>query len=154
MIITTHQHQKQQHNSTNSAWPSTGVCRTRHRLIWSRRAHWSQMSPADNTSVRFCHRHQLVVPRHRSPLTGEPHLAFGPSVLRALWHGMRCLTTSEIRRWDASATHFAIFAAFKESMTLNLAQRSFKVIHFGGNRKPAYDFISLYRPFNQSINHF
>jgi len=27
-----------------------------------------------------------------------------------------------------------IFVAFKESMTLNVAQRSFKVIHFGGNR--------------------
>jgi len=26
--------------------------------------------------------------------------------------------------------YFAIFAAFKEIMTLNLAQRSFKVIHF------------------------
>jgi len=25
-------------------------------------------------------------------------------------------------------------------MTLNLAQRSFKVIHFGGNRKLVYDF--------------
>jgi len=37
--------------------------------------------------------------------------------------------------------YFAIFAAFKESMTLNLAQGSFKVIHFGGNRKPVYDFI-------------
>jgi len=37
--------------------------------------------------------------------------------------------------------YFATFAAFKESMTLNLAQRSFKVIHFGGNRKPVYDFI-------------
>jgi len=37
--------------------------------------------------------------------------------------------------------YFAIYAAFKESMTLNLAQRSFKVIHFGGNRKPVYDFI-------------
>jgi len=37
--------------------------------------------------------------------------------------------------------YFAIFAAFKESMTLNLAQRSFTVIHFGGNRKPVYDFI-------------
>ena len=36
---------------------------------------------------------------------------------------------------------FVIFAAFKESMTLNLAQRSFKVIHFGGNRKPVHDFI-------------
>jgi len=40
--------------------------------------------------------------------------------------------------------YFVIFAAFKESRTLNLAQRSFMVIHFGGNRKPAYDFI--YRP--------
>jgi len=37
--------------------------------------------------------------------------------------------------------HFATFAAFKESMTLNFAQRSFKVIHFGGTRKPVYDFI-------------
>jgi len=26
-------------------------------------------------------------------------------------------------------------------MTLNLAQRSFKVIHSGGNRKPVYGFI-------------
>ena len=41
--------------------------------------------------------------------------------------------------------NFAIFAAFKESMTLNIAQRSFKVIHFGGNPKPVYDFIG-YRP--------
>jgi len=32
------------------------------------------------------------------------------------------------------------FAAFKESMTLNLAHRLFKVIHFGGNRKPVNDF--------------
>jgi len=29
--------------------------------------------------------------------------------------------------------YFAIFAAIKESMTLNLAQRSFKVMQFGGN---------------------
>ena len=36
---------------------------------------------------------------------------------------------------------FVIFAAFKESMTLNLAHRSFKVIHFGGNRKPVHDLI-------------
>jgi len=35
--------------------------------------------------------------------------------------------------------NFAIFAAFKESLTSNLAQRSFKVIHFGGNRQPVYD---------------
>jgi len=26
-------------------------------------------------------------------------------------------------------------------MTLNLAQGSFKVIHFGGNRKPVYDVV-------------
>jgi len=32
--------------------------------------------------------------------------------------------------------YFVMFAAFKESVTLNLAQRSFKVIHFGCNRKP------------------
>jgi len=37
--------------------------------------------------------------------------------------------------------YFVIFAAFKESMTLSLAQRSFKVIHFGGNQKPEYDFV-------------
>jgi len=37
--------------------------------------------------------------------------------------------------------YFATFASFKESMTLDLAQRSFKVIHFGGNRKPVYYFI-------------
>ena len=37
--------------------------------------------------------------------------------------------------------YFAIFAAFEESTTFNLAQRSFKVIHFGGNWKPVYDFI-------------
>jgi len=30
--------------------------------------------------------------------------------------------------------HFAIFAPFKESMTLNLAERSSKVIDFGTNR--------------------
>jgi len=36
--------------------------------------------------------------------------------------------------------YFLIFAAFKESMTLNLAQRSFKVMHVGGNRKSVYDF--------------
>ena len=29
---------------------STDVCRTRRRLIWSPRVHWSLMSPADNTS--------------------------------------------------------------------------------------------------------
>jgi len=39
--------------------------------------------------------------------------------------------------------YFANFAAFKESMTLNLTHRSFKVIHFGGNRKHVYDFRPL-----------
>ena len=34
----------------------------------------------------------------------------------------------------------SFLAAFKESVTLNLAQGSFKVIHFGGSRKPVYDF--------------
>jgi len=34
--------------------------------------------------------------------------------------------------------YFAIFAAFKESGTLNLAQGSFKVIDFGTNRKRVY----------------
>jgi len=31
--------------------------------------------------------------------------------------------------------YFAIFAAFMESMTLSLTQRSFKVIDFGTNQK-------------------
>jgi len=34
-----------------------------------------------------------------------------------------------------SKLYFVIFAAFKESMTLNLAQRSFKVIDLGTNSK-------------------
>ena len=37
--------------------------------------------------------------------------------------------------------YFAIFAAFKKSVTLNLAQRSFEVIDFGTNRKRMYIFI-------------
>jgi len=37
--------------------------------------------------------------------------------------------------------YFAIFAAIMESVTLNLAQRLFKVKHFGGNQKPVYDYI-------------
>ena len=39
--------------------------------------------------------------------------------------------------------YFVIFASIKEPMTLNLAQRSFKVIHFGGNRKPVYGYIYI-----------
>ena len=38
-------------SSTNSTRPSTDVCRTRHRLTWSPRVHWSLISPADNTST-------------------------------------------------------------------------------------------------------
>ena len=34
-----------------------------------------------------------------------------------------------------SKLHFAIFAPLKEPVTLNLAQRSSKVIDFGTNRK-------------------
>ena len=37
--------------------------------------------------------------------------------------------------------YFAIFSAFKESMTLNLAQGSFKVIDFGTSRKRIYIFL-------------
>jgi len=37
--------------------------------------------------------------------------------------------------------YFAIFAAFKVSVTLNLAQRSFKIIDFGTNRKRVYIFL-------------
>jgi len=37
--------------------------------------------------------------------------------------------------------HFAIFAPFKESVTLNLAQRSSEVIDFDTNRKRVYIFI-------------
>jgi len=40
----------------------------------------------------------------------------------------------------ASELYFVIFAAFKESITLNLPIRghSKKVIYFGGNQKPVY----------------
>ena len=34
-----------------------------------------------------------------------------------------------------------LFAAFKESMTLNLTHRSFKVINFGTSRKRWYIFV-------------
>jgi len=37
--------------------------------------------------------------------------------------------------------HFAIFVPFKKPMTLNLVQRSSKVINFGTNRKRIYIFI-------------
>jgi len=37
--------------------------------------------------------------------------------------------------------YFAIFAAFKESVTLNLAQRSYKIIDFDSGRKRVYIFL-------------
>jgi len=46
-------------------------------------------------------------------------------------HGVRIITK----------LYLAIFAEFEESVTLNLTQKSFKVIPFGGNWKPMYDFI-------------
>ena len=48
-------------------------------------------------------------------------------------------------RFDTILLYFVIFAAFKKSLTLNLAQRSFKVIglHFGENRRPVYDYGPL-----------
>jgi len=39
--------------------------------------------------------------------------------------------------------YFAIFAVFKEYMTLNLAQRSFKVIDFCTNLKRVYIFLLM-----------
>jgi len=43
--------------------------------------------------------------------------------------------------WVITKLYFTIFAAFKESMTLNLAQRSSKVIDSGTNRKRVYIFL-------------
>ena len=42
---------------------------------------------------------------------------------------------------STSRTHFVNFAAFTVSMTLNIDKGSFKVIHFGGDRKLVSDFI-------------
>jgi len=42
---------------------------------------------------------------------------------------------------DIIKLYFAIFAAFKELVTLILAQRSFKVIDFCTNRKRVYIFL-------------
>jgi len=53
-------------------------------------------------------------------------------MLPATLHGVRVITE----------LYFVVtFAAFKVSVTLNLAQRSFKVIHFGTNRFMLCDFI-------------
>ena len=44
-------------------------------------------------------------------------------------------------RFDTIRLYFVIFAAFKKSLTLNLVQRSFKVIDFGTNRKRVHIFL-------------
>ena len=50
--------------------------------------------------------------------------------------------------------YFVIFAAFKESMTLNLAQRSFNVIGVGTNRKKRmYIFLLVVHSNLDSILH-
>jgi len=56
-------------------------------------------------------------------------------------HGVRVITK----------LYFAIFAEFKKSMILNLAHRLFKVIHFGGNQKPEYDFRSIFNRFGDIV---
>jgi len=45
---------------------------------------------------------------------------------------------------DITKLYFVIFAAFKESTTLNLVQRSFKVINFGAIESPCTAY--KYRP--------
>ena len=51
--------------------------------------------------------------------------------------------------------YFAIFAAFKELMTLNLAQKSFKVIDRGTNRKRVYIFLPVVNSnFDPILHHF
>jgi len=52
-----------------------------------------------------------------------------------------------------SKLYFAIFAAFKESITLILAQRSFKIIDFGTNRKRVYIFLLVANSNFDSILH-
>jgi len=49
--------------------------------------------------------------------------------------------------------YFAILAAFKESMSLNLAQLSLKVIDFGNNRKRVYIFLLMVNSNLDSILH-
>jgi len=59
------------------------------------------MSLADNTSVTMW----------LFRLTGEPHLAVGPSLLPALWYGMRCLTMSEIQHISTRPRHISVLGA-------------------------------------------
>jgi len=59
------------------------------------------------------------------------------------WIRMNRYNASSHSTWSQShiKQYFAILAAFKESMTSNLRQRSFKVIVFGTNRKRVYIFL-------------
>jgi len=51
--------------------------------------------------------------------------------------------------------YFAIFAAFKESMTSNLAQGSSKIIDFGTNRKRVYIFLLVFNSnLDPILHHF
>jgi len=60
-----------------------------------------------------------------------PQNKFLATLLPATLHGVGVITK----------LYFTIFAAFKETVTLNLAQRSFKVIDLGSNRKSIYIFL-------------
>ena len=57
-------------------------------------------------------------------------------------------------RFDTILLYFVIFAAFKKSLTLNLAQRSFKVIHFGENRRQVYELRTVNGTFRFILNRF
>jgi len=67
--------------------------------------------------------------------------------LIAVMHPTGCITSIQpLYMASESLLKCIVFRHFwplKESITLNLAQRLFRVIHFGGNRKPVYDFISV-----------
>ena len=56
-------------------------------------------------------------------VTGAPHLAVGPSLLRAPWHGMRMryVTTSVTRRWDQ--THFNAPSRHSRSRSTRFSER-------------------------------
>jgi len=78
-----------------------------------------------------------------------PHSAFRNSAFYPLpYEGLipvEVMHPATLRVVGVIKLYFAIFAAFKESMTLNLTQRSFKVMHFRCS-KPMYIVTTLYRP--------
>ena len=55
----------------------------------------------------------------------------------------------DVTRGVIAKLHSPFFAPFKESVTLNLAQRSSKVIDFGTNRKRVYIFVLV---INNNLN--